>query len=334
MPTDRHAAGGLPAIDADLLDVLRRTAEIETQSASWKLPEAERRRLVSERAAAMLPRASEPGVERTDLYAVSAGREIPIRLYRRAGGDAARAPLMLYAHGGGWVVGSIATHDTLCAELAACTGHAVASVHYRRAPEHPHPAQHEDLWEAGDWLLRHARALGLDGDSPMAVAGDSAGAHLALGVAWRAQRQTPGRYGRQLLFYPALDPGLGSDSVRLYADGPGLTRAAMQYYWRSLLGEDATGDAHRAALPMRWQGSELALPPTVLVTAETDVLRDEGEAFASRLLAAGVPLRHWRADGMIHGFARMLAASAAARAHVRRACEAFVELGGGTPALR
>ena len=329
MPTDPaavNAAAPAPAIDADLRRVLKLAAEVEAESALWNLPEAERRRQASERAAAELPRVAARGVVRTDVYVTAPGREIPVRLYRPARADAqARLPLMPYAHGGGWVVGSIATHDTLCAELAAHTGYLVASVHYRRAPEHPHPAQLDDLWDATAWLLRHAGALGIDEARPLALGGDSAGAHLALACAWRARREAPGRYDRLLLFYPALDPALASASAGQFAQGPGLTRASMQYYWQALLSGAARAD-QAAALPLAWPPHQLSLPATVLVTAETDLLRDEGEAYVRRLQAAGVNVAHWRAAGMIHGFARMLAASPAARRHVRRACRALLSI--------
>lgn len=315
-----------PQIDADLLGVLQLTAEVEAESKTWGLPEAERRRQASERAAAALPRLSIRGVTRADVYATSPDGEIPIRLYRPSGeGSAARPPLMLYAHGGGWVVGSIATHDSLCAELAARTGYVVASVHYRRAPEHPHPAPLDDLQYAADWLARHAVALGLDTERPMALGGDSAGAQLALACAWRARREAPGRYDRMLLFYPALDPALSSESAARFAQGPGLTRDAMRYYWDALLGGPPRA-GQEDALPMDWPADELALPAAVLVTAEIDLLRDEGEAFARQLKAAGVPVAQWRARGMIHGFARMLAASSTARRHVRRACRELLSL--------
>ncbi|OZI29743.1 hypothetical protein CAL29_16570 [Bordetella genomosp. 10] len=308
------------------MQVLRRAAALESASHRWELPEAQRRRQASEQAAALLPKLAHRGLTRTDVYAVAAGREIPVRLYRPAAAAGRRAALMPYAHGGGWVVGSIATHDTLCAELAVRTGYVVASVHYRRAPEHRHPAQHDDLWDAVAWLLRHAAALGLDGDAPMALGGDSAGAHLALGCAYRALREAPGRYDRLLLFYPALDPAMSSGSARRHAEGPGLTRAAMRYYWEALLGGAAPRRSQRLALPLTWPRRGPALPATVLVTAETDMLRDEGEDYARRLQAAGVRVAHWRAPGMVHGFARMLAASPAARRQVRRACRALLDI--------
>lgn len=356
-------------IDPQLQQVLRQVAAIEADSPAWGLPEAERRRRVSELSAQCLPALRLPGMQRSDAYAGAPGREIPLRLYRSAGAPE-RPRLMPYFHGGGWVVGSIATHDALCAELAERTGYLVASVHYRRAPENPHPAQHEDAWEAVAWLSRHADPLGADGRQPMALGGDSAGANVALGCALRAQRESAGLVDRMLLLYPALDPdpqldidskpqpqagsmhggrsGLQPDSrhgprtgepsgaasaersLQLYRDGPGLTQASMDYYWSAFLGGAAPEQADPLALPLRWP-ADLRLPPAVLVTAEIDLLRDEGEAYARRLAAAGVQVEHWRAAGMVHGFARMLTASAAARRHVRRACRELVKIGEDAP---
>lgn len=315
-------------IDGHLQAVLELSAEIDAQSRSWGLPEAERRRQVSERIGAALPRPAYPDVERTDLYVTAAGREVPVRLYRpQQAAESVTLPLMIYAHGGGWVAGSIATHDVLCAEVAVTTGYAVASVHYRRAPENPHPAQHEDLWDAADWLRRHGALLGLDVRRPMALGGDSAGAHLVLGCAWRARTEAPGRYDRLLLFYPGLDPELATPSAAQFALGPGLIQAAVRYFWQALL-KDAPQDERRAwALPMTWPQEGLAtLPATVLVTAEFDLLRDEGAEFAARLHKTGVPVEHWCARDMVHGFGRMLGASPVARGQVRDACRALMKV--------
>src|SRR3546814_17133232 len=105
-----------------------------------------------------------------------------------------------------------------------------------------------------------------------------------------------------LLFYPALDPAMSSSSTRQYADGPGLTRAAMEYYWQALLGNAVPRRSQRLALPLTWPARAPALPATVLITAETDLLRDEGEAYAPRLRTAGVRVAAWRAPGLAHGF--------------------------------
>lgn len=313
-------------IDPSLQQVLSETATIEAASRQWNLPEVERRRLISELSSQRLPPLKLRGMQRTDCYVAAPGREIPVRLYRSARAPE-RPPLMAYFHGGGWVAGSIATHDSLCAEIAERTGYMVASVHYRRAPESPYPAQHEDTWEAVAWLARHAAQLGADPQRPMALGGDSAGAHLALGCARRAGEEAPGRVDRMLLFYPCVDPDLASESAHALGEGPGLTRAAMQYFWQALLGELSVAQAAgSAALPLTWP-ADLRLPPTVLVTAEIDLLRDEGDAYARRLQEAGVHVVHWRAEGMIHGFARMLTASVAARRHVRRACQALAQIG-------
>nr|WP_255581659.1 alpha/beta hydrolase [Cupriavidus sp. AU9028] len=285
-----------------------------------ELPEAEARRLASELRARRLARATggHERVLRDNWYVTAPGREIPLALYRRDADTPARP--LLYFHGGGWAVGSIVTHDALCAHLAARTGMAVISVHYRRTPENPYPAQQADGQAVLDWLLRHAAILKLDFGPGWVIGGDSAGAHVALTLAYalRGLERAP---RAQLLFYPALDPGLDTLSARLYADGPALTRASMRWYWRALLG----GGMPEGALPLRWPDLS-ALPSTVLVTAEHDLLRDEGELLHQRLAAQGIDVRFRRAPGMLHGFARLLNASEAARRQVDDAADALLSL--------
>lgn len=319
-------------IDPALLAAVEETLAMPGEADGLELPEAEARRLASELRARKLADATAPAypVRRDNWYVTAPGREIPLALYRSAvdpadpadTGDTADTPArpLLYFHGGGWAVGSIVTHDALCAHLAATTGMAVISVHYRRTPENPYPAQQADGQAALDWLERHASILGLDFGSGWVIGGDSAGAHIALTTAYalRGLERAP---RAQLLFYPALDPGLDTLSARLYADGPALTRASMRWYWRSLLG----GGMPEGALPLRWPDLS-ALPATVLVTAEHDLLRDEGELLHQRLAAQGVDVRFKRAPGMLHGFARLLNASEAARRQVDEATDALLSL--------
>lgn len=141
------------------------------------------------------------------------------------------------------------------AETAASTGYAVASVHYRRAPEHPHAAQHDDVWDAADWLHEHATGLDLACDLALALGGCSAGAYLVLGCAWRARIEAPRRYDRLLLFYPAVDPEPAAASARAFAQGPGLTAASVRYFWQSLLGRAPKDERRVWALPSTWPDS-------------------------------------------------------------------------------
>ncbi|MCU1421603.1 MAG: esterase/lipase [Microbacteriaceae bacterium] len=199
---------------------------------------------------------------------------------------------LVFLHGGGWTFGSIASHDVLCRALARRTPCRVISVDYRLAPEDPYPCGLEDAWAA----LREAfeRQRG-----PIAVGGDSAGANLAAVCALRA-RDAKLPLAFQLLLYPATDAARDTASHRELAEGYRLTRDALDWYYGNYLGPD--GDpADPEISPLR--ARHLAgLAPAFVTTAEFDPLRDEGEAYAARLGAAGVPVTLRRYDGQIHGF--------------------------------
>ncbi len=213
---------------------------------------------------------------------------VPVRLYtplEPAGGA------ISYFHGGGWVVGSIDSFDTACRALANASGATVASVGYRLAPEHPFPAALEDCAAV-------TRTL----DQPVAVAGDSAGGNLAVAVARRLRDQV----SAMALIYPVTDAGLNTPSMRDFKERYGLTAAGLQRYWNLYL--DGADGLQPDASPLR--ADDLAgLPPTYVLTAEFDVLRDEGEAFAGKLREAGVDVTQRRFDGTIHGFWRWMAAT-------------------------
>ena len=213
---------------------------------------------------------------------------VPVRLYtplEPAGGA------ISYFHGGGWVVGSIDSFDTACRALANASGATVASVGYRLAPEHPFPAALEDCAAV-------TRTL----DQPVAVAGDSAGGNLAVAVARRLRDQV----SAMALIYPVCDAGLNTPSMRDFKERYGLTAAGLQRYWNLYL--DGADGLQPDASPLR--ADDLAgLPPTYVLTAEFDVLRDEGEAFAGKLREAGVDVTQRRFDGTIHGFWRWMAAT-------------------------
>jgi acetyl esterase len=230
-----------------------------------------------------------------DFAIPAGGRFLPVRLYRPS--DQTNLPILVFLHGGGWVWGSLETHDAMCRGLALRAGCAVLSLDYRLAPETPFPGPADDGFAALSWISEFAPALGLDA-TRLALGGDSAGANLAVAAALRARDAGLGL--RHLaLIYPALDPGCDSASQRDFATGHILTREAMRWFWRCYLGsDDPTPDPLFAPL-----GADLGgLPPTTVATAECDILRDEGEAFADRLAAAGVPARRRRYAGMIHGF--------------------------------
>jgi len=214
--------------------------------------------------------------------------EIPVRVYTPEG---AGAGTLVYLHGGGWVIGSLDTHDGVCRALARRAACTVVSVDYRLAPEHHYPAAVVDAWAATAWALHTS-------SGPVAVGGDSAGGNLAAVVAIRARdRGFP--LALQLLLYAATDAEMTTESHGAFADGYRLTRAGMEWYWGHYLAE-RDGAAPEAS-PLR--APDLSgVAPAFVTTAEYDPLRDEGEAYARRLEEAGVPTTLRRYDGLIHGF--------------------------------
>jgi acetyl esterase len=231
---------------------------------------------------------------------------VPARLY------AARvdAPLFVYVHGGGWCYGSIETVDRFCRRVADRSGCAVLSVGYRLAPEHPFPAALEDVEAVLSYVRKAGAAeLGVD-PSRLAIGGDSAGGQLAT-VAARRQRDAATPLDLQVLIYPAIDPMTASESFD-EVGSYGLDRASMKLAWETYVPDPMTRFTPDVA-PLA--ADDLAgLPPTLIITAEYDVLRDEGADYADALIAAGVPVVHTRYMGVDHGFARKLAVIDAARA--------------------
>ena len=229
--------------------------------------------------------------------------DIPLRVYAPAGDGP--FPVLMYIHGGGWVVCSLDTHDRECRTLAYRAGCLVVSVDYRLAPEHKFPAAADDCMTALRWVLGHAAKLGGDAGR-IAIGGDSAGGNLTAVTVMLARDEGLGPIAGQLLIYPVTDHyEPGTPSYREYADGYGLTRDSMIWFWDHYLSEPGQAADWRAT-PLRAEDLR-GLPPAFVLTAECDVLRDEGERYAERLRAAGVPTRLKRYNGMIHGFVNMSA---------------------------
>ncbi|WP_427919226.1 alpha/beta hydrolase [Streptomyces sp. cg40] len=228
------------------------------------------------------------------------GGAVPVDLlvpYERPAG------LMVYFHGGGWVVGSAEEFEPLGRALAAATSCAVALVGYRKAPEHPYPEPVEDAWAALRWCA--ANAARLVGDRvPLFVGGDSAGANLAIAAAFRARDRGGPRIDGQLLAYPVTDCDFDRPSYTAAENQLMLTRDTMLWYWDHYL-PDRSRRTEPEASPITAK-SFGGLPPAVIVTAEHDVLRDEGEDFARALRAAGVAVTHRRFDGQMHAFLMMV----------------------------
>lgn len=219
----------------------------------------------------------------------------------RPKGSKARLPAILYLHGGGWVLGDKNTHDRLVREIAAGAGAAVVFVDYHRSPEAQYPVPGEEGYAALKYLAEHADAFNIDAGR-IAIAGDSVGGALAAAVTLMAKERGGPKLVQQVLFYPVTDADFDTGSYIQFADGPWLTRKAMQWFWDQYL-PDVAKRAEPAASPLKATPDQLkGLPPALVITDENDVLRDEGEAYAAKLAQAGVPVVQVRYLGAIHDF--------------------------------
>ena len=237
----------------------------------------------------------------TDVVLPGPGGRLPVRAYRPESA-VEDLPALVYLHGGGWVIGDLDSHDGVCRALCARSGCLVFAVDYRLAPEHPFPAGLEDAWAATAWVAEHGRDLGAR-PGAVAVAGDSAGGALAAVVARRA-RYHGLPLACQLLVFPVTDGDFGRPSYS-ENDAIGPSIASLQWFWDCYVGRD--GDrTHPDASPLRDQ-DVAGVARAHVITAEYDTLRDESEAYADRLAAAGVEVTRTRYDGLIHGFFRMRA---------------------------
>jgi len=228
--------------------------------------------------------------------------DIPIRIYRPS--DAEKLPVLIWFHGGGWVLHSVENGELTCRKFANDVECVVVSVDYRLAPETPYPGAIDDCAAATTWVAESAAELGID-PTRIAVAGDSAGGNLAACVAYRARENGP-ELVFQLLIYPVTDANFDRPSYLDNAEGYLLTRHAMQWFWDCYVPDHAQRTEPDAA-PL--QADDLSgLPPAHIITAEFDPLRDEGEAYGAALQAAGVEVETLRYDGMAHAFFNLMTA--------------------------
>lgn len=225
---------------------------------------------------------------------------VPVRFYQPATTDVSNSlrPVIVYFHGGGWVLGSRDSHDTLCRQLTVGSGADVISVEYRRPPEHPFPAAIDDCIAVADAVL--SDAVRSAAGQKVFVAGDSAGGNLAAAVCIHDRDQHSGRISGQVLIYPVIDHSLSTASYSEFADGFGLTKETMEWFWQQYLGTDA-GKVGPLASPALCDDAS-RLPPALILIAGYDVLRDEGEHYAQRLRQAGVSTTQINYPGMLHGF--------------------------------
>ena len=210
-------------------------------------------------------------------------------------------PAILYMHGGGWVLGNAHTHDRLVRELAVGAGAAVVFVEYDRSPEAQYPVAIEQGYAAARWITREGAANGLDPER-IAVAGESVGGNMIAALALMAGDRADVRFVHQSMYYPVTDAAMDTGSYAQFAEGYFLTAKAMEWFWDAYA-PDLDRRSEPYASPLRATDEQLAgLPPTLLIVDEADVLRDEGEAYAARLRAAGVAVTTVRYDGITHDF--------------------------------
>ena len=226
--------------------------------------------------------------------------EITVRVY--SPGGKGPLPALVFYHGGGWVIGDLYTHDGICRSITNAASCIVASVDYRLAPEQKYPVAVEDSYAGFAWVLANAGKLGIDARR-VAVGGDSAGGNLAAAVSLMARDRGATLPVQQTLIYPVTNHSLDTPSYHENATGFLLTREGMRWFFRHYLAREEQGREPYAS-PLR-APSLAGLPPALVLTAECDPLRDEGEAYAARLRDAGVPVTVTRYDGMFHGFLRM-----------------------------
>lgn len=258
-----------------------------------QLSVSEARKLMRDMQTAGLP----PGAVTTSLHSVD---DFSVRVVRPDGMEGI-LPFVIYCHGGGWVLGDFDTHARMVAAIAVAARCAIVFVEYECAPEAPFPRPLEQCYRALTWIAEQASELGLDPDR-ISIAGDSAGGNLAAAVALLCSRRGGPQLRLQALLYPVTDCDFSTASYRDFETGLNLDLPAMRWFWNHYLAVDAERFQPLAS-PLRASLDDLRnLPPALVITAECDVLRDEGEAYARKLAQAGVPVTAVRFSGVLHAF--------------------------------
>lgn len=241
-----------------------------------------------------------PDVDEKWLTVPAGAGDLRVRVVRPAGSTGV-LPVILYVHGGGWILGGAGTHDRLVRELAVGAKAALVFVEYDRSPEAKYPVALEQAYATARWITAHGAEEDLDA-SRLVVAGDSVGGNMAAALTHLAKQRGDVTFLHQSLYYPVTDAAQDTESYRTFADGPHLTAKAMEWFWDAY----TTDPAERARItvsPLRATPDDLrGLPPAFVVVDENDVLRDEGEAYARKLLEAGVPTTSIRYNATLHDF--------------------------------
>ncbi len=241
-----------------------------------------------------------PAVDERWLTVAAEVGDVRVRVLRPEG-VTGTLPVVLYVHGGGWVLGNAGTHDRLVRELCVGAGAAVVFVEYTPSPDAHYPVAVEQIYAAARWIVAEGSAHGLDA-SRMAIAGDSVGGNMTAAVTLLAKQRGDVHFVHQSLYYPVTDAGQDTVSYTTFADGPALTAKGMAWFW-DCYAPDHSVRSEITASPLRATTEDLTgLPPAFVIVDEADVLRDEGEAYAAKLRAAGVPTTTVRYDGICHDF--------------------------------
>ena len=289
----------------------------------YELSPAEARKVLDDVQAAPIEKLT---VDERWVTVPAAVGDVRVRIVRPPGSTGS-LPTVLYMHGGGWVLGNAMTHDRLVRELAVGTGAAIVFVEYDRSPEAHFPVAIEQGYATAQWIVRDGAADGLDAQR-LAVAGESVGGNMTAALTLMAEERGDVRFVHQSMWYPVTDAAMNTDSYRQFAEGYFLAAKGMAWFWDAYL-PDVDRRTDPLASPLRASDEQLrGLPPALVIVDEADVLRDEGEAYAARLRAAGVPVTTTRYDGIIHDFMMLnplsgtqatRAAIAQAISHLRRA---------------
>jgi acetyl esterase len=275
---------------------------------------------------------SKPEADITDLTVPGGPNgDVAVRIVKPAG-TSGPLPVVLFIHGAGWVFGDTITHDRLIRELAVGAGAAVVFPDYRRSPEARYPSAIEECYTVAKWIVDGGAEHGLDA-AHVAVAGDSVGGTIAAALTLLAKQRSGPTFAAQVLFYPVTNAAFDTGSYRQFAEGYHLRRDAMIWFWDQYSTEDQRAEI--TASPLRATTEEVTgLPPALVITAEADVLRDEGEAYANKLRIAGVPVTTRRYKGTIHDFVMIdaMADSEAAKGATAQAIQFLTNaLTGNTP---
>jgi acetyl esterase len=265
------------------------------------VPVADARKAVEAAQSAPIPM---PAIDESWVTVPSNFGAVRVRLVRPQGA-AGPLPVVVYLHGGGWILGSSVTHDLLTRRLAVGASAVVAFVEYSRAPEAKYPTQNEQSYATAQWIFRLGTSGGFD-TTRVAVAGDSAGANMATVLAIMAKQRGDLRFVHQSLYYPMTDANAqNSESLRKFRDGPYGSAEGLEWFWSSYLSDQGLRSEITVS-PLRAALADLeGLPPALVIVDENDILRDQGEAYADNLRAAGVPTTSVRFNGTIHDFMRL-----------------------------